>query len=369
MLGDFDARTGAEHVSEVCALLLSPQRYVAEALMDFCVASGRHDALQQSIDAPDLAGLSLPPLRVDSPQLGVLGASRLNNTAHNQEGGFRKLGYSEHNPPLPGVASPGDLMYLDFVDRAGVYTCITVSTRGVFANSSTADVFSEKARGEVHMSLLECLAALSEDFTAELRPVIDITDGMALKGAALADFSGEPEQEWLRAVETPTTRTRSLLNTRARLASATQSKVAYRDWVEELHNCRALPTADTLQQVHRVRVLRRTQSDFVAAAESLARAVVSGALLPLNPSDSRAEACFVHNNLFATFALDGPDWSLPRGDTAPTTCGAVAADVRNLAQLLSAELPGVNVINTAAVDIAGVRRKSRASRRVTAEDT
>lgn len=44
------------------------------------------------------------------------------------------------------------------------------------------------------------------------------------------------------------------------------------------------------------------------ASQKLAIAVVENKLLPINPSESKIENCYVYNNLFATYALDTLDW-------------------------------------------------------------
>lgn len=356
-LVDFNERTGREHVSEVCALLLCPHKYVSESYMDFSITMGRTDVLGMCIEAQDLSRLPDFADSLDKTDLTALGTGRFNRSEPTVDGSFRKLAYSEHNPVVPGVGALGDMLYLDFVDRSGRYSCIAISSRGVYRNESSATTFNDKPSTRAYYSLLELLAEICPELATELKPYVDISENFAMKKLAQTDFYGEPSKDWLHNPATLSTRCRSLLNTRAQLSTSVHGKstTTYRDWVEEFHNCRALPAQDTLQQVHKIKVLRKTHADFTAAAEELARAVVGQRLQPLNPNDNRVESCYVYNNLFATYALDSTSWELPRSETAPTTYNAVDADIRNLAQILDSDLPDVNVINTAAVDYRGCR--------------
>jgi protein TIF31 len=129
----------------------------------------------------------------------------------------------------------------------------------------------------------------------------------------------------------------------------------YRDWNEEFQNCKMLPTYPTLQQLHRTKVLRRTNKEFLKAAAKLAKAIIRNEIYPLNPSDSKIENCYVFNNLFATYAKDGLNWEMPKDETSPTTYSAVNSDIKNLQILYNYDLNYINCINTCAVDYLGHR--------------
>lgn len=356
-LAEFNERTASEHILECCGLFLAPHKYLSEAHMDFSIAMGKHDAIADCIDQQDVSRLPGVVDGYEKTDLGVLCKTRFNGEELPEEGLFRKLAYSEHNPAEPGCGNLGDLFYLDLVDRHGKYSCVTVNTRGLYRNESTAAAFSERPSTRAYLSLLELLCDLSADFATDLAAWIDVKENFQLHKTAQTDFYGDFKGDWLKAPLPSSPRQHSLMNIRARLSTQVHGKstTMYRDWVEEFHNCRSLPATDTLQQVHKIKVLRRTHSDFTDAAEELAKAVVAQRLLPLNPNENRVESCYVFNNLFATYALDKTDWELPKSETAPTTYSAVNADIRNLHQILDGDIKDVNVINTAAVDYLGCR--------------
>jgi len=64
-------------------------------------------------------------------------------------------------------------------------------------------------------------------------------------------------------------------------------------------------------------------------------AIFNKNIQPLNPSDNKAENCYVFNNLFATFAIDTPKWDLPKTETSPSTYSTVNNDIKNLQTLYS----------------------------------
>lgn len=356
-LCEFNERTASEHILECCNLFLAPHKYLSESYMDFSVMMGRHDIIRDCIEQQDISKLSILADNYDKTDLSVLCKSRFNREEETSDGLFRKLAYSEYNPVQLGVGSLGDLFYLDFVDKHGKYSCITVNTRGIYRNESTATLFNDKPNTRAYLSLLELLCDLSSDFCAELKTWINVRENFQVYRLAQTDFYGDFADDWLKSPTAVSAKCHSLLNIRSRLSTQVhgRSTTMYRDWVEEFHNCRSLAASDTLQQVHKVKVLRKTHQDFTSAAEELAKAVVAQRLLPLNPNENRVESCYVYNNLFATYALDKVDWELPKSETAPTTYSAVNADVRNLNQIFEADLPQVNVINTAAVDYMGCR--------------
>jgi len=356
-LADFNDRTANEHVLECCNLFLAPHKYLSENYMDFSIMMGKHDVVKDCIDQQDISRISEFVDSYDKIDLSVLSKHKFNNEDNGGEGFFKKLGYSEYNPVEPGVGSLGDLFYLDFVDKHGKYSCITVNSRGIFRNDSTVSNFSDKPNTRAYHSLLELLVEISGDLVNEFKTYINVKENFQLNKIVQTDFYGDFKGEWLKNPNTITHKCHSLLNLKARLSTQVHGKstTMYRDWVEEFHNCRALPASDTLQQVHKIKVLRKTHQDFINASEELAKAVVVQKILPLNPNENKVESCFVYNNLFATYALDKVDWELPKSETAPTTYSAVNADVRNLNQIFEGDIKDVNVINTASIDYMGCR--------------
>ena len=353
----FNEKTAKEHVYEVSKLCIDPEKYLTETYSDFTIVLGRADFISQAITCQDIHQINTSVNEFNGTDLSTLQKCRFNPKKKNDERFFNNLSYSVFNPVDSSNSINGDLMYLDFVNLKGEYSCITVSSRGVYKNSSTRDEFNERQDSKSFYSLIELLSELSPEFDGDMNSLIRVKEGLSLNKLSFSNFSLNQTSEWLSNDKKNSLKLKSLLNLMNVLSNNKYGKnlVLYRDWIEEFHNCKLLPATQTLQQLHKLKILRKTHGDFVKASEKLAEAIVHNQLLPLNPNENRVESCYVYNNLFATYAKDRTDWELPKNETAPTTYSAVNIDIKNLNQIYENDLKDINVINTAAVDYMGRR--------------
>ena len=356
-LTGFDEKTAKEHVYEVSRLCLDPEKYLTETYSDFTIMLGRPDFISQAISQQDIHQINTVVSEFNGTDLTALQKCRFNPKKKNDERFFNNLSYSVFNPVESSNSFNDDILYLDFVNKKGEYNCITVSSNGVYKNSSTREEFNEKQDSKSFYSLIELLGELSPEFEADMNTLIRIKEGLSLNQLSFSNFSLTHNSEWLSNDKKNSLKLKNLLNLMEILTNKKYGKnlILYRDWIEEFHNCKLLPANHTLQQLHKLKILRKTHSDFVQASEKLAEAIVNNQLLPLNPNENRVESCYVYNNLFATYAKDRVDWELPKNETAPTTYSAVNIDIKNLNQIYENDLKDINVINTAAVDYMGRR--------------
>ncbi len=236
-----------------------------------------------------------------------------------------------------------------------------MNQNGCFKNNSQKNNFNKNPATETYPTLLQLLSAISQKFDEDVKKFININseDLYQTYSQNFRFFSNDRNKcsSWIKTKSEFNTKRNLLVSLREILSSEFYGKNMrqYRDWNEEFQNCKILPNKDNIQNIHRIKVFKKTNYDFMKAAECLARAVVEDQIVPLNPSDSKIENCYVFNNLFATFALDTADWQMPKSEIAPTTYSTVNSDIRNLKILNEIDLEGVKTINTCTVDYLGHR--------------
>ena len=250
---------------------------------------------------------------------------------------------------------------MDLITKEGKYHCLSVTRKGIFANESTEISFSEKAKTASFLSLIEVLKELSTEFDEALKSYVSFDDqqvyDMQMNCPIMTPNTSCDAESTFRQIPSNSLWKLSLGNLINQFSDSKfgQNTKIYRDWNEEFQNCRSLPSGETLQQLQKIKILRKICDDFSKAAKDISRAVIENQLVPLNPTEKKIEECYVYNNLFITFAQDRNDWQMPRSETSPSTFSGVNADILNLQQIYNGDLNGVNAIHTASIDYLGYR--------------
>lgn len=133
----------------------------------------------------------------------------------------------------------------------------------------------------------------------------------------------------------------------------------YRDWNEEVYNCRLLPSDVTMERINRLKGLKKLQSDFIEAAYCGAKAIVENRLMPFNLNAPKHEHCYIFNNIFYTWAVDdyreeGINNNLLKNKEI-TTYSYSNNDMRNLELVVQADIKELNTINTVLINYRGYR--------------
>lgn len=353
-------QTAERHVSQAAEFFLHPDFYLNESFIDFNVFLGRPDFVQNMITRQEVP---LPEVTLeDIVKSNVQKVGQTRFLAGEEPPGrfFGSLGYSRYNPPLSHFLMQDDLFYLDCVLKEGRSVCLTAHKKGFFANESTATVFNQKASSAVFPSLFDLLSELSPAFKADLEAIIKfdsqeahdlLMNSPSILRSPTDDprtfAETEPLSQWTCALT-------QLRQTLSEYRNGTNLKV-YRDWNEEFQSYRALAVTDNMQQLQKTKILRKVYRDFAKSAQEVCRAIVNNHFQAVNQTDKRVEECYVFNNFFITYAEDRLDWETPRQETTPSTYSNINSDLKNLQQIYSLDLPGVNVINTCAVDFLGLR--------------
>lgn len=356
----FTNQTAERHVSQCAEFFLNPLFYLNESFIDFNVFLGRPEFVANMVarqETPTAEATLDDIIRTNVPKLTHL--TFLTTDAPGPRF-FTSLSYSRYNPVPSHLRMQDDLFYLDVETKEGKYACLTANKRGFFVNESTPSTFNPKPASTVATSLFDVLSGLSPTFKSELDSIIQFDSQDAhdqLMNSPQIVRSPLEEQRTFGETETFNLWTSSLTQLRQTLSEirhGTNLKV-YRDWNEEFQSYRGLAVQDNMQQLQKTKILRKVYRDFSRSAQEICKAIVNNHFLAVNQTDKRVEECFVFNNFFITYAEDRLDWETPRLETTPSTYSNINSDLKNLQQIYSLDLPGVNVINTCAVDYLGLR--------------
>uniref|UniRef100_A0A1D1Z9L5 Clustered mitochondria protein homolog n=1 Tax=Anthurium amnicola TaxID=1678845 RepID=A0A1D1Z9L5_9ARAE len=226
--------------------------------------------------------------------------------------------FSSFNPPPSYRRLVGDLIYLDLVTLEGNKYCITGSTKGFYVNLSTGDVLDPRpAKPALEATtLIGLLQKISSKFKKGFREILE-------RKASSHPFENVqsllPPNSWLGAYPIPDhKRDAARAEDAVALSFGSELIGMLRDWNEELQSCREFPHKTSQERMLRDRALYKVTCDFVDAAISGAIGVISGCILPINPTDPECFHMYVHNNIFFSFAVDADLGQISKDNTLTT---------------------------------------------------
>ena len=353
----FDQRRAEEHVLSLVEFFEFPEKYLYDNFMEFNILIGRTEYLQnQNKDYNIKNDFNIDDL-INSNLESFSKISFLEEKK-NEDLFFKQFFYSKFNPPSNKAKINGDLLYLEIVTKEDKKFNITINKNGCFLNNSKGNIFNESKKTNKFLSLIDLLKDISNGFEEDIEEFVNPNSTETYKKFADSyKILPTKTKSWLKKLKKFQLKTSQLKNLKNILKPSKYGKNfrTYRDWNEEFQNCKLLPSSPTLQQLHRTKVLRRTNKEFLKSAAKLAKSIIRNEIHPLNPSDSKIENCYVYNNLFATYAKDSLTWEMPKDETSPTTYSAVNSDIKNLQILYNHDLDYINCINTCAIDYLGHR--------------
>lgn len=353
----FDQRRAEEHVLSLVEFFEFPEKYLYDNFMEFNILIGRTEYLQnQNLDYKIKNDFNINDLV--SSDLESFSKITFLDKKDNKDLFFKQFFFSIFNPPSNKAKINGDLLYLELITKEDKKYNITININGCFVNNSKGNAFNENPKTNKFLSLIDLLKDLSVGFEEDINDFVNPHSMETYKKFA-ENYRILPKKNksWLKNLKSFQLKADQLKNLKNVLKPEKYGKNfrTYRDWNEEFQNCKLLPSFPTLQQLHRTKVLRRTNKEFLKSAAKLAKSIIRNEIYPLNPSDSKIENCYVYNNLFATYAKDSLTWEMPKDETSPTTYSAVNSDIKNLQILYNYDLNYINCINTCAIDYLGHR--------------
>jgi len=361
VFGHFTVRTAEKHIHECALFFLNPERYVSENFIGFNTLVGKTEFVDRIIEAQSL---DIPNIRTDfilEGNLSSLSQISFLQKADKNDMFFSRLCLSNFNAVPLHLRIHDEYFYLDLVTKEGVYHCVSVTKKGIYANESTEENFSERPKSRMFLSLIDLLRVLSQGFDQDLKKFLSFDDqrqyNQQMTCPKIMSQDAIEQESTFTSIPLISLWKSSLENLVINFSELKfgQNTKAYRDWNEEFQNCRALPSNNVYRRLQKTKILRKICDDFAQAAKDVARAVIENQLIPLNPSDKKVEECYVFNNLFVTFAQDRIDWEMPKSETSPSTYSGVNSDILNLQQIYNGDLENVKAIHTVSIDCFGYR--------------
>lgn len=164
----FDSFTAKKHVINCAKFFLRPNNWLFEKFLDFNLIIGKVEYLNKVIfnQKPKTPEREVSELINGNMEIfkEIDFLSNENEQSGEERPFFKKLKYSEYNPPMGEAKLQGDLLYLDLETLEGKTLCLTLNKNGCFQNSSDEDNFNRKPATNTFFSLFELLSEVSSEF-------------------------------------------------------------------------------------------------------------------------------------------------------------------------------------------------------------
>lgn len=267
---------------------------------------------------------------------------------------LKVLTSSGWNPPPGSRRLHGDLMYIFLITLEDKRYHITASTRGFYLNQSTEEEFCPKpaATNYLSHSLIELLNGVSPGFkkcfaTLQKRRTQRHPFERVATPYQVYSWASPPMEHTIDAL---------------RAEDAFSSKLGYeehipgqtRDWNEELQTTRELPRKNLPERLLRERAIFKVHSDFVAAANRGAVAVIDGNVMAINPGEDAKMQMYIWNNIFFSLGFDVRDHYKDLGGDAAAFV-APRNDLQGVKVYNAVDLEGLYTLGTVVIDYRGYR--------------
>jgi len=263
---------------------------------------------------------------------------------------------SDYNPPPGNRKLRGDILFIEVVTLEGETLFLTAGADGFFINKSTVEKFNPEPRMNPYIkdsTLVGLLLEVSPLFRVNYRNLLS----MASQAHPFANLCLPfPITEWCTKVQEHTTncaRAEKFLvdNFGAEL------RAPQRDWNEEYQSLRSIGQNTVEDRIIRDRSVFRFYVDFVHAAHRGAKAIIEGAIPPLNPMDPQRSFVYVFNCIFFSLAVDARN-QYQEADGDMTAYKMSSHDIKGLRavqNLGASNANGVHLLATCLVDYCGQR--------------
>ncbi|KAG1650872.1 Clustered mitochondria [Nymphon striatum] len=267
---------------------------------------------------------------------------------------LKVLTTSGWNPPPAPRKMKGDLLYLYVITLEDKRFHITACTRGFYVNHSSEEEFNPRAVNskQICHSLIDLLSQISPSFKRNFTM-------LQRKRTQKHPFERFATPYQLYSWMAPQLEH----NIDAiRAEDAFSSKLGYeehipgqtRDWNEELQTTRELPRKTLPERLLRERAIFKVHSDFVAAANRGAMAVIDGNVMAINPGEEAKMQMFIWNNIFFSLGFDVRDHYKQLGGDAAAFI-APKNDLQGVKVYNVVDQEGLYTLGTVVIDYRGYR--------------
>lgn len=278
VLDQFNQRTAENHIFNCCNFFLHPEKFFNDAMIEFNLAQGKHEFVNDLIEAQEFVGHTLPLADYFSADLQILKQSSFLQKDNSENMFFEYLRHSHLNPPGNLELVYGELFYLDLLTIEGKALVLTVSKNGIFVNNHVEAGLPDSM---LCNSIIELLKKVSPKAQAQLNAFfnIDNPELVEKKLRVRNIFEGpiDPTVGWCRENNPKSERQRSIEQLQKIMGLRYGGKFdrTYRDWNEEFQNYKAIQAKDTGQVLNKAKYLRKFLEEFSANAVEIAKQIVN----------------------------------------------------------------------------------------------
>ncbi len=302
--------------------------------------------------APDVAHLDTD-FSMEAPSLADYFPRSVDTTPST----VKSISFSAWNPVPSYRRLQGDLFYVDIVTLENRSLVATASERGWFANNSSMAKFDPASGGgasDVCALLSDLLIAVSPAFKSnfaalnKLNSRVDSIEALPFGGAPPPWVGVREEDEATRPCSSHAEEAFLRLN------GFCHPPGMERDWNEEYQILFAQANVTSDNRFATLNNLFRVHSEFVAACQKGAVAIVDGLVATLNPYDPPGSQMWMHNNIFFSIAanVNGMFDGLGGEEAAHKNA---SHEITGIRMLRSAGVPGLNACAQCVVDYRGRR--------------
>ncbi|GAA96401.1 hypothetical protein E5Q_03068 [Mixia osmundae IAM 14324] len=319
----------------------------------------RQPELSEEQPAPtDHVFENFEPLK-DEPWRAILSArDQAARAVPQTPAALRQLAVSAWNPPPLHLAQRGHLLYVTLITLEGENVHVQATNKGFYIDRSDSTRFdpTPKSSDAPFATLYELCRSISRAFSLAMVKIVEPLKPLNPDMFAYLPISlCTPASPWL--VSEPSHTADPLRNQLAYIVTggiAAEQLPPARDWNDDFVSVRELPVKTLAQRVLRERNLARLHYEFEVSATRTISLIMKGEIPAINPSEGVAARTYLYNNVLFLRALDALD-IMPHlgGDEASRV--AANKDLEALKVLHQADIPQLNLIGTALVDLQGQR--------------
>jgi len=267
---------------------------------------------------------------------------------------LKRIRPSDFNPPPGNRKLRGDILFIEVETLEGEVLILTAAADGFFINNSSLDNFDPEPRKRPKIVKDTTLVGLLLQASALFRENYRRLLWLASESHPLSNLSLPfPITEWCAKPKlhvSDCSRAEEFLvdNFGAEL------RAPQRDWNEEYQSLVSINQSTVEDRIIRDRSVFRFYVDFVHAAHRGAKAIIEGAIPPLNPMDPQRSFVYVFNCIFFSLAVDARS-QYADADGDMTAYKMASHDVKGLLSVQSVDNIGIHLLATCLIDYCGQR--------------
>lgn len=267
---------------------------------------------------------------------------------------LKRIRPSDYNPPPGNRKLRGDILFIEVETLENEILFLTAAADGFFVNKSTPDKFDPEPKKNPKIikdsSLVGLLLAASPLFRINYHRLLRLASETHPLANLCLPF---PIVEWCKEVKDHDPNCARAENFLLDNFGA-ELRAPQRDWNEEYQSLVSISQNSVEDRIIRDRSVFRFYVDFVDAAHRGAKAIIEGAMPPLNPMDPQRSFVYVFNCIFFSLAVDARN-QYADADGDMTAYKMASHDIKGIRAVQNVDAHGIHILATCLVDYCGQR--------------